>query len=583
MANEETPHSPNGLDLRQYLSLLWHWSWLIILAVAISGLTAYLVSKKITPVYQAKTTVLINANTSNPYTDYSTMLLNSQLTQTYSQMIIKDSVLAEVSKRLGGQTIDANDVSAQQVTNTQLITLTADSTNQQLAALIANTIVAAFSDQIRSMQETRYASSKQNLQSRITDLEAQIYSINDQMLKTTDEATKSYLLTKITNLQASYTSLLQSYETIQVAEAQTSSIIVQVDPATPPDKPIKPRTLLNVALAGTSSLVIAILVIYLVNYFDDTLKNVKEFSEQLGLPILGLIPHHKIKDGVPVTESQPRSPEAEAFRTLRTNLQFAGISSEQNLQTMLVTSTSTNEGKSTILVNLGVVLAQNGTRVTLVDADLRRPSVHNLLHLDNLNGLSQAFLHPSNQESMDKISHMTRIRNLFAVTSGRLPPNPLELLGSKKMKNILDTLHNSTDVILIDTPPALTVSDAIILLPIVGGVILVMKPGVTRLSEARQLIDQLRHDKANILGIVLNNVRTSLYKSKYYYYRDKEAGVDKLDFEERLDYFGSPIKADTNESEPVFNPIQTSTQITEPASKKLRGRKKTKVSKEDIA
>lgn len=583
MANEETPHSPNGLDLRQYLSLLWHWSWLIILAVAISGLTAYLVSKKITPVYQAKTTVLINANTSNPYTDYSTMLLNSQLTQTYSQMIIKDSVLAEVSKRLGGQTIDANDVSAQQVTNTQLITLTADSTNQQLAALIANTIVAAFSDQIRSMQETRYASSKQNLQSRITDLEAQIYSINDQMLKTTDEATKSYLLTKITNLQASYTSLLQSYETIQVAEAQTSSIIVQVDPATPPDKPIKPRTLLNVALAGTSSLVIAILVIYLVNYFDDTLKNVKEFSEQLGLPILGLIPHHKIKDGVPITESQPRSPEAEAFRTLRTNLQFAGISSEQNLQTMLVTSTSTNEGKSTILVNLGVVLAQNGTRVTLVDADLRRPSVHHLLHLDNLNGLSQAFLHPSNQESMDKISHMTRIRNLFAVTSGRLPPNPLELLGSKKMKNILDTLHNSTDVILIDTPPALTVSDAIILLPIVGGVILVMKPGVTRLSEARQLIDQLRHDKANILGIVLNNVRTSLYKSKYYYYRDKEAGVDKLDFEERLDYFGSPIKADTNESEPVFNPIQTSTQITEPASKKLRGRKKTKVSKEDIA
>lgn len=586
MAIEENPHLSNGLDIRQYLSLLWHWAWLIILATAISGLTAYFVSKKITPIYQAKTTILINANTSNPYTDYSTMLLNSQLTQTYSQMIMKDSVLAEVSKRLGYQKIESTDVNAQQITSTQLITLTVDSTNPQMAATIANTIVAVFSDQIRSMQETRYSSSKQSLQSRITDLEAQIYAINDQLLKTTDEATKSYLLTKITNIQASYTSLLQSYETIQVAEAQTSSIIVQVDPATPPEKSIKPRTLLNVALAGASSLIIAMLVVYLVNYFDDTLKTATEFSEKLGLPILGSIPHHKIKDGIPVVENLPRSLEAEAFRTLRTNLQFAGVSSGQSLRAIMITSTNTNEGKTTVLVNLGVVLAQNNMRVTIVDADLRRPAVHDLLHLANKTGLSQAFLQQSLLESLDKFKQMTRIRNLYAITSGRIPPNPLELLGSVKMKNIVENVQRNADIVLVDTPPALTVSDAIVLLPLVQGVILVMKPGTTRFSEARQLIDQLRNDDANVLGIVLNDVKKPLLRSKYYYYHEKSSRLDPLDrenLEERLDYFAPPDITDFSNQSLEDIDSQTSINSSLPEINKKRGRRKTKVSHNELS
>lgn len=522
MKNLEADHPFEVLNIGQYLALLWHWAWLIALVALISGGMAFFISRSMTPIYQAKTTVMVNELTSSQTTDLSSIQLSMQLSQTYSQMMTKQPILDEVAKRLGLGKIDPKDVNAQAATNMQLINITAESPDPIQAAQIANMVVTVFSEQAQSLRKDRFDALKKNLQAQITETEGLLYAANAQLKTATVEANIEIIRSKIANYQQTYNSLLQSYNLISLNEAETSSNLIQIEPATLPEDPIRPKTLQNVAIATIVGLALAAGTIYIIGLSDRTLKTAEEITQLLGLPVLGMIPHHKINDGIPITEEQPRSPVSEAFRTLRTNLQFTGVGSDQPVRTILVTSTNVDEGKSTVMVNLGVVLAQNGQKVSLVDADLRRPSVHNLLNLINLRGLSQAFLQSKPQASLDNIVQSTRVKNLSAVTSGALPPNPVELLGSKKMGDILDELKMSSEVILIDTPPALAVSDAVVLMPLVQGVLLVMKPGSTRSLAARQLIEQLHRVGANILGVVVNEVKMRQLHHNYYYYQARE-------------------------------------------------------------
>ena len=149
-----------SIDLVKYIVLLWHWAWLLILVVVIAGGATYFISKMIPPVYQAKTTILVDMAPSNKSSDYNSLLLNSQLTQTYSQMMIKSPVLGEVATRLALAEVDPKAVTAKPVTNTQLINIFAESTDPKLAADIANTIVTVFADQVQSMQTTRFSASE---------------------------------------------------------------------------------------------------------------------------------------------------------------------------------------------------------------------------------------------------------------------------------------------------------------------------------------------------------------------------------------------------------------------------------------
>jgi polysaccharide biosynthesis transport protein len=216
-------------------------------------------------------------------------------------------------------------------------------------------------------------------------------------------------------------------------------------------------------------------------------------------------------EGKPVAMAQPRSQVAEAFRSLRTNIQFASV--DHPLHTLLVTSPTPAEGKSTVAVNLGVVLAQGGKRVALIDADLRRPRVHKLLGLSNKNGISDLFVHA--QVTLDDALQSTVAPDLFALTSGDLPPNPAELLGSEKMVEIIRLVSSQVETVIIDSPPVIAVTDSSVLAPRVDGVLLVLKPGVTHLGAARQTVDQLQRLGANLLGVVLNEV--DLRRSGYYY------------------------------------------------------------------
>jgi non-specific protein-tyrosine kinase len=258
----------------------------------------------------------------------------------------------------------------------------------------------------------------------------------------------------------------------------------------------------------------------LIEALDDTLRDPEEASRQLGVPILGFIARYTIPDEPPITLAEPRAPVAEAFRALRTNIQFASV--DRSLHSLLVTSPSPADGKSTVVANLGVVMAQGGRSCVLIDSDLRRPRIHKLFRISNRRGISELFV--QSEINLNGSIQKTEVPNLYVLTSGSLPPNPSELLGSEKMLDIIHQIEGQSDLIIVDSPPVLAVTDASVLAPRMDGVLLVVKPGVTKFMAVKQAVEQLRRVGANVIGIVLNEVEFKrsryYYKSYYYTYYD---------------------------------------------------------------
>lgn len=196
----------------------------------------------------------------------------------------------------------------------------------------------------------------------------------------------------------------------------------------------------------------------------------------------------------------PRSPAAEAFRTLRTNIQFSSL--DRPLRTLLMTSTAPDEGKSTTLANLAVTIAQAEQRVILVDCDLRRPSLHTLFDLSSEPGLTNMILA---QDDAPVPLQPTAVPGLSLLASGPPPPRPADILGSRRMDRVIERLREAADIVLFDTPPVIAVTDAAVLATRVDGVLLVFQAGKTSRDRARQARQLLEKVKANIVGVVLNN------------------------------------------------------------------------------
>jgi non-specific protein-tyrosine kinase len=267
-------------------------------------------------------------------------------------------------------------------------------------------------------------------------------------------------------------------------------------------------------LAALVGLMVAAGIIFLVEFLDDTIRDPQEITRRWGIPVLGMIVSYKSSAGEElITVRHPRSPISEAFRSLRTNLQFAG--NETPLRTLLVTSPSPSDGKTTIVANLASVIAQSGRNVVILDADLRRPRIHKMFQLSNRVGLTDQFIRT--QDRFDGSLKSTEVANLHAITSGNLPPNPSELLSSARMSEIFKLLSDQFNTVIVDSPPTLLVTDAMVLAQHVDGVLLVVKPSVTKWAALRQAIEQLQHVKAKLLGIVVNDV--NIGRSRYYYYR----------------------------------------------------------------
>jgi len=216
-----------------------------------------------------------------------------------------------------------------------------------------------------------------------------------------------------------------------------------------------------------------------------------------------------------LTYQYPKSSMAEAYRTLRTNLGFASM--DDPCRSILFTSTSPRDGKSTVASNLAVVMAQAGNRVALIDADLRKPIQHKIFDVDNRQGLTSVLLR---EVEAEKAMHNGLVENLHVLTSGPIPPNPAEILGSERARQVLQQLLDEYDYVFIDSPPILAVTDSAILSTIVDGVVLVVNYAVTRNELAREAVEQFKKANARIIGVVLNQVKmeSSDYKNYYYYY-----------------------------------------------------------------
>lgn len=209
--------------------------------------------------------------------------------------------------------------------------------------------------------------------------------------------------------------------------------------------------------------------------------------------------------------ADPRSPAAEAFRTLRTNIQFSSLDHE--LRTILVTSPGPREGKSTILANLAIAIAEAGRRVIAVDCDLRRPALHQFFGLDHATGLTSALL----EDDPGALPlQETFVPGLRLLASGPQPPNPSELLGSQRFNRVVEALKQEADIVLFDAPPVLAVADAVVLAARLDGVLLVISAGKTKREPARRARQQLERVNARLIGLVLNDVKID--RSLYQYY-----------------------------------------------------------------
>ncbi|MDP4551655.1 CpsD/CapB family tyrosine-protein kinase [Alkalihalobacillus macyae] len=212
-----------------------------------------------------------------------------------------------------------------------------------------------------------------------------------------------------------------------------------------------------------------------------------------------------------LTHQNPKSPIAEQYRTIRTNIQFAAV--EEEIRTIMVTSSGPMEGKSTTIANLGVVLAQQGKRVLIADTDLRKPTVHYTFRVMNTRGLTNVL---TRQAELTEVTLETEVPNLEVLTSGPVPPNPSELLGSKAMDTLIEEALSHYDIILFDCPPVLAVADSQIIANKVQGTVLVISSGTTEREAAIKAKERLESAKGKLLGVVLN--RKKMKDGSYYYY-----------------------------------------------------------------
>jgi len=329
------------------------------------------------------------------------------------------------------------------------------------------------------------------------------------------------LKTTLNLYQQIYISSINSLETLRLSKAQSTPTVMQVETANKPTTPISPKPIQSALLAAAIGLFVTAGFAFLVEFLDDTLKTPDDIKDLLDTPVIGFIGELKNSPkqgedslGVFVAKN-PRSPVAEAFRSLRTNLEYSSVDNPARI--ILVTSSGESEGKSTVAANLAIVEAQSGKNVIIIDADMRRPKVHVQFNKSNRRGLSDVVTGKLRID--DVVKTYDQVENLSIITCGTIPPNPSELLGSERMSQTLKDLKERFDLVIIDTPPMI-VSDAQILSRKVDGVIFVIIPGQTRAIAALRPMEELRRIGSNVLGVVANKIprNRDYYYGGYNYY-----------------------------------------------------------------
>jgi capsular exopolysaccharide synthesis family protein len=391
----------------------------------------------------------------NPNPTTAEFNLSQQLAENYAEIANREPVRIATMEALGLSKLP--DYRATALPDGQFIEIVVTDTfperAQAVATELANQLIMRSPTGSQSDEQERQAfiqNQLNNLEIQITETEDEITRLREA-LGEMDSARQiadtqlqiNALEAKLSDLQTIYTDLLAS---TQGGALNTISII---EPAYKPLRPIGPNKLLTVLLSAAIGLSLAIAAAYILDYLDDTVKNAEDVERLTDAPILGYLSEMDVENvGALYVAENPRHPGVEEIRSLRANLEFAGV--DQPLKTLFVSSADKEDGKTSVAANLAVVMSQAEKKVVIVDADLRRPNVHNFFGLPNNYGLSDVFRGSLNIE--DVIKEWPG-GSVSVVTAGNPPPNPAELLGSKKMEQILESLKRNADMIIIDGPP----------------------------------------------------------------------------------------------------------------------------------
>ena len=316
-----------------------------------------------------------------------------------------------------------------------------------------------------------------------------------------------------------YQSLLQQDKELRVIRNSRANNIQLMDVAEVPKAPYVPDHRRNLLMSVVLGLALAIGLAFGIEYLDDTVKTPDDVTRRLNLPLLGLVPAVR-GEQAPLLATDVPHDFGEAFRSLRTSLVFT--SKGEGARLLGVTSTQPLEGKTTTACNLAMVLAYGGARVLLIDADMRRPGLHRTMGLPNETGLSHVL---TGQARIREVVRTTSEPNLVVITAGRTPPNPSELLAGDRMRELLQKLaHGPFDWVIIDTPPVLAVTDAVVLAPMLSGFAFVVGAEMTRRGHVERAVEMMQASRQPIVGVVLNRVdfdRNKYYYSRYYGYQYK--------------------------------------------------------------
>ncbi|MFP4133549.1 MAG: GumC family protein [Halothece sp.] len=312
--------------------------------------------------------------------------------------------------------------------------------------------------------------------------------------------------------QSTYEALLERLQQVRIQENQKQGNARIVEAASIPNNPISPQIMLNLALGGILGAMLGIATALMIDARDRTLKTVQEIKDRLGYTLLGSIPLLGKQASMLPMQDQPRSAVSEAFRMLQANLKFSQV--DEKLKVIVLTSAVPNEGKSTVTANLGLALAELGNRVLIVDGDMRRPSQHQVWEEPNSVGLSNVLVDQSDISTVAKEVHP----NLELLTAGAPPPNPIALLESQRLADLLDKCSQAYDYVLIDTPPIAVGADAALLGKLAQGTLLVVRPSVADLTSVDSTKEMLQRSGQSVLGMVINGVNPSDEPDSYYYY-----------------------------------------------------------------
>jgi non-specific protein-tyrosine kinase len=507
--------------------LVRKWALAVAALAAVGAIVAFVVSKAMTPIYQAKGDVLVVAGVGQGGSSApADVTLNAtEATTTAATLITAPPLLQSVidAHHLGVSVSTlAGNVAATPQANSELVDVTVTDPSPKRAAQIDNAIMTAFVAQITKQNTDRIDQTGAALQNEIKQLQATLNS-EEQQLAGAPAAQAATLHQAITDQTTLLTQLTLNYSTFQSTQQQNLETVSVATPASTPTVAVSPRVPLNTALGGIAGLLMGLILAGALEYLDQGLKTSEDVVQRLGVPCLGVVPRYPSPSDGRARRPQELLGATEAYRRLRTNLLFA--SPDSQLRSVVFTSTHAAEGKTQTAANVAVALASAERRVVLIDADMRRPDLHRIFSRPLHNGMSELIMniHQSDRLSLNG-SHATGQPNLTLITSGTIPPNPSELLSSNRATLLVHALERAFDTVIIDTPPVGAVTDALSVAAEASGTVVIVQAGRTNAAQAAATIESLRNVGAKVLGVVLNKANQRR-RADYYYYYDSEAAA----------------------------------------------------------